>query len=348
MLQAIAAVRMPYRMGAPRSRLLHAARALTTGAAPLPPPMRKAKPRLAPVRTAVGTDGGVCAAYCAKTPVPLSTVSSLFREGSGLHEEYSAGHVEICANDVVHVPLGVAADEARSHAFFFSSGAVVFWGVPLALRRVLLRKVWGLMDDGPTQARYGDEAMAMEDFDHEFVYRVDTSRRRASFKNDEIQLSDFEDSQQLLALSYGLAQSVNLCIHEEAVDVLVLRTRALPDELARDGRIRLPQRALKQLIGELLRARYSVSLVSDILDTPEYFWNNPGLEQLHKECTDAVELRQRARILDARVLVIKEALDMLNNELSSNSSNRVERAILFLIAVEVVLELARLAPLAIF
>ncbi len=40
-----------------------------------------------------------------------------------------------------------------------------------------------------------------------------------------------------------------------------------------------------------MAARYSVSLVSDILDIPEFFWQNPELENLYLECTAAVELR---------------------------------------------------------
>lgn len=184
----------------------------------------------------------------------------------------------------------------------------------------------------------------MEEFDHEFKYTIDSNRKQATFKNDAIYLSDFSDPAQLLAFSYGLAQSVKLLLFEEIIDSLVHRTQTLPDELARDGKIQLSQRDLKRLIGELLAARYSVNLISDILDTPEYFWQHPELENLHLECAREVELRQRARILDTRTQVIKDALDILNNELSSSSSDRVERAILFLIAVEVSLEIAPLLP----
>ncbi|CAN8073535.1 unnamed protein product [Agarophyton chilense] len=182
----------------------------------------------------------------------------------------------------------------------------------------------------------------MEEFDHEFKYSVENRRKRSSFKNDVIQVTDFEDVEQLLAFSYGLAQSVKLLIFEEVIDALVLRTRSLPDELARNGKIKLSHRDIKGLIGELLAARYAVNLVSDIKDTPEYFWHHPELEALHQECAGQVELRQRARILDSRTEVIKEALDILNNELSSSSSDRVERAILALIAVEVSIEITRM------
>ncbi len=45
--------------------------------------------------------------------------------------------------------------------------------------------------------------------------------------------------------------------------------------------------------------------------------------------------------METRVQVLRDSLDMLNNDLSSTSSNRVERAILALFAVEVCIEVAR-------
>ncbi|OSX73676.1 hypothetical protein BU14_0332s0028 [Porphyra umbilicalis] len=173
-------------------------------------------------------------------------------------------------------------------------------------------------------------------FDHDFVFHAPATR--AGFRNDELHVTSWAAAPELLALSYGLAQSVKLHVYEGTIDGLVEATRGLPVELARHGAISLPASAVRRLIGQLLAARYSVSLVSDILDSPEFFWSHPELERLHTEAVAAVELRHRARILDARVQVIRDALEVLNSELAQSSSNRVERAILFLIFVEVLFE----------
>lgn len=322
-------------------------------------PKRKIKQRLVRPTPTLDNGDGICAAYCVSTPVSLSGVSDFFKAplfSVGKQESsqtFRSTGLKIFSGDVVHVPLQSAeeSDLCKGHAFFFSSGAAVFWGLPTEIRRQLL-DLLSKFQERP--ARTGIQGitskyvipLSMEEFDHEFKYTIDNNRKQAAFKNDAIYLSDFSDPAQLLALSYGLAQSVKLLLFEEIIDSLVHRTRTLPDELARDGKIKLSQRDLKKLIGELLTARYSVNLVSDILDTPEYFWQHPQLENLHLECSREVELRQRARILDTRTQVIKDALDILNNELSSSSSNRVERAILFLIAVEVSFEIARLLPTA--
>lgn len=329
------------------SALLH--RSLSSRTSTQDGPKRKLKQRLMQLD---GADG-VCAAYCVMSPVSLGRVSDFFKGSSfsGQTEDplitVQNRGVEVFSSDVVHVPLHLATDNTlQGHAFFFSSGAAVFWGLPMAIRRNMMDRL-ATFQDRTSLSSFSRvqkplmNTLAMEEFDHEFKFSVDMNRKEATFRNDEIYLTSFSDSEQLLALSYGLAQSVKLLIYEEAIDSLVLRTRTLPDELAQEGKIKLSHKNLKRLIGELLAARYSVNLVSDILDTPEYFWQHAELENLHTECATGVELRQRARILDTRTTVIKDALDILNNELSSSSSDRVERAILFLIAVEVSIELAR-------
>lgn len=303
---------------------------------------------------------GVCAAYCVSNPVSLVRVAERFRTDSfSMHHAVpllkcrSAG-LKMFAGDVLHVPLEVTEGECvnEGHAFFFSSGASVFWGLSTEVRRKLLRTLVKFQERSTTitsipTVKDGDTEglpLPMKEFDHEFRYKIDAGLKEARFHNDEIFLRNFGNAEELLALSYGLAQSVKLLLYEEVIDSLVNRTRTLPDELAKDGKIKMSQWQLKRLIGELMVARYSVNLVSDILDTPEYFWQHAELERLHLECAREVELKQRARILDTRVQVIKDALDILNNEVSSSSSNRVERAILALIAVEVVIEVARLLP----
>jgi len=325
---------------------------------------RKIKQRITQRSRSFDDGDGVCAAYCAYSPVSLHHVVEFFRNSSFTAQKDSTDVIfksegsHALSSDVIHVPLFASENDTthHGHAFFFNSGASVLWGLPLDLRKQLVNAVAKFPEGSglqsfpgfPSDAVREKRSLRIEDFDHEFMYTIDPTRKRTIFKNDEIQLINFSDPEQLLALSYGLAQSVKLLIYEEAIDSLVLRTRTLPDELARDGKIKLSQTDLKRLIGELLAARYSLNLVSDILDTPEYFWSHPELESLHLDCAREVELRQRARILDTRTQVIKDALDILNNELTSSSSDRVERAILFLIAVEVSLEIARLFPPGLF
>lgn len=180
----------------------------------------------------------------------------------------------------------------------------------------------------------------MKEFDHEFGIIIKDEEKAPKFDNDQIIITNRTTIRELLAISYGLAQSVELVILEVLIDKLVLKTKSLPEKFSKIG---LNDNTITSLISELLSAKYQLSLISDIWDVPEFFWTNSDIEFLYTDASNAVELHQRTNILNARVSVIHDALDIVNGEIRARASIRVERAILALIAVEVVLELAKLS-----
>lgn len=293
---------------------------------------KKRTPRAA--NTTPSGGWGVCTAYCATASIRVSRVQGALSSLDGGAQLASTPTVGTLG-EVAHAKLRIRQHGALhdAHVFFFASGASVFWDVPTGVRRRVLSAV-----QRATASKR--RALRMTDFDHEFaVVRNDAP---ASFLDDAISVPVDAPVRQLLAISHGLAQSVELLTLERAIDLLVARTRALPATLAATGRSGMRSDEIRRLLGELLAARYELSLVSDVLDVPEYFWQNADLEALYDQCVAAVELRARARILETRVIVIRDALDMLNGELRADSSQRVERAILALIAVEVAMEVAKL------
>lgn len=329
------------------------------------------KQRITPDTLDLIRGDGVCAAYCVPRTVSLSKLCGKLKDsvfhtkvGADDYVKVKTHFVAPLASDVVHVDLrseiriNDSGGETRhgsslhGHAFCFNSGAVVCWGLPSHLCASVLDMMADFQDHDVdtnlvSNTSHGlsvtgaKHVVRMQDFEHEFRFTIDSNRIRPTFRQDEIRLADFSDATHLLAISYGLAQSVRLLLYEEAIDSLVSRTRQLPDQLASRGQVSLSRGQLRRLIGELLAARYSVLLVSDILDTPEFFWQHAELERVHSECAGQVELRERARLLDARTEVIKDALAILNSDVSASASDRVERAILFLIGVEVVIEVAK-------
>jgi len=301
----------------------------------------------------------ICAAYCLPSGFLLDALSSRLPSYPEIET------IQLKSEDVLHLRIkstlalndsehATGDDESgflqlsrQGHLFIFGSGSLVFWGIPESQR---FRLIEVLLDF--TTKDEDSNQLEMSDFNHEFglEFVLDSSGASSSppksgeklhtqFRNDVFYVYDFENVEELLAASFGLAQSVKLLVYEEAIDSLVERTRQLPRELALTGNINMPPRRIKQIIGELLAARYSVNLVSDILDTPEYFWDHPEAGNLFFKIISELDLSKRASILDKRMQTIKDVLDVLNNELASSSSSRIERAILYLIAVEVVIML---------
>ena len=76
--------------------------------------------------------------------------------------------------------------------------------------------------------------------------------------------------------------------------------------------------AITKKIGQLFIMRINVNLVSNILDTPEIFWSEPALEPLYSAIRGYLEISQRVELLNQRVQVISDLLDMLKDHLNSS------------------------------
>jgi len=83
--------------------------------------------------------------------------------------------------------------------------------------------------------------------------------------------------------------------------------------------------------------RINVNLVSNILDTPEIFWSEPSYEPLYTAIRGYLEISQRVELLNQRVAVISDLLDMLKEHLTSSHGEQLEWIVIVLIAFEIII-----------
>lgn len=81
--------------------------------------------------------------------------------------------------------------------------------------------------------------------------------------------------------------------------------------------------AINKKIGHLFIMRINVNLVSNVLDTPEIFWSEPALEPLYQAIRGYLEISQRVDLLNQRVGVISDLLDMLKEHLNSSHGEQL-------------------------
>eukprot|EP00927_Polykrikos_kofoidii_P061911 TRINITY_DN56736_c0_g1_i1.p1 TRINITY_DN56736_c0_g1~~TRINITY_DN56736_c0_g1_i1.p1 ORF type:complete len:452 (+),score=83.54 TRINITY_DN56736_c0_g1_i1:121-1476(+) len=163
----------------------------------------------------------------------------------------------------------------------------------------------------------------------------------AVIKHDQIVLST-SDPMERLAHSYALAQSVRLAVFEIVVDRSIVKTRIIPETMANTGDVALDARELSKQMGGLLMLRCDVNLHTDILDTPDIFWDEEKFEPHYVESREYLEVDKRVEILNQRLSVLKDMYDLLQNGLNVKHGNKLEWIIIILILVEVVLELCEL------
>lgn len=108
-------------------------------------------------------------------------------------------------------------------------------------------------------------------------------------------------------------------------------------------------------IGELFLLRTNINSVGSVLDSPvrplsshahaatnhtplraqEVFWTYPDLQPLYEAARSYLEIPQRIDLLNSRVEVLQDMLQLLKETVTSRHAERLEQIVIALIAVEI-------------
>ncbi len=209
--------------------------------------------------------------------------------------------------------------------FIFSYGCVVLWNVPMEKEAQFL-ELLQKFSQTPINPVF-------EEFEYTFA-------SKPRFFQDKITLAKTRShALQMLAVSYGLSQTIKLTAFEARIDNTIEMTKNIPQELAYRGKISLSRKDISKRIGELFIERNSVNLHSDILDAPVFIWDHPEYETLYTLTTNDLELHARTAVLNRRLDIVKELFEMMRDELNNRHSTMLELIIITLIMLEVFLTL---------
>lgn len=216
-------------------------------------------------------------------------------------------------------------DHKGAISVIFSYGVAVHWNVNLDDRRMLHEEILGFA------AQPLDEVQ--EDLFH---YSVGSGQNRIHYDHFEL---ESDDEKSLLAISHAMAQSIKLAVFEQQALDTIRTTRHLPNSLATQGTISLSKKSLAKIRGRLFLTKSDINLNYDLLDTPDFFWQNPEYQPLYSMAANYLELAQRTEVLTKKLETIHELLEMLADEQKHQHSSALEWIIIWLIAVEIVISL---------
>lgn len=214
--------------------------------------------------------------------------------------------------------------QVKGDVFFFSYGTVVFWGFTIQEEQEMLKIL----------AQYERESIGRIEID-EFTFSLG---QQMKIEEDQILLPN-KNILTKLAISHGIAQSVKLTTFEEVIQKTIDVNKHLPADLAFKGKIGLSRREIYRKMGEIFNERSSINLHSEILDTPEFFWDHPKLEVFYRRMVHYLEVARRADLLNKRLNVLHELFQILSDELKHQHSSRLEWTIILLIVFEVAIAL---------
>ncbi|KAJ3369958.1 hypothetical protein GGF31_004808 [Allomyces arbusculus] len=238
----------------------------------------------------------------------------------------------------------------------FEYGVVVCWGMTEKEERWLLRQLRPFHEDrdgtSPSDDTVANDALLdAADLDdivqEEFHVQYETRRHgKARLFNDIITLTNGNHMTKV-TISHGIAQSCKLLQFEVLMETTLERTRGIPKSLAQTGMVHLSSHEITMLMGQLYRLRMDVNLVSNVLDTPDFFWTEPRWQPLYRAVQKYLEITQRASTLNLRASVLSDLLDMLSSHTTSSKMDYLTYVIIILIAVDVVVLLGEIVMKAI-
>ena len=80
-----------------------------------------------------------------------------------------------------------------------------------------------------------------------------------------------------------------------------------------------------------------VNLFSSILDTPDFLWDDDEHLPAYQYTRSYLEVDDRVHLLNTRLGVIRDLLDVLTAQVADSNSTRLEWIVIWLISVEIIM-----------
>jgi uncharacterized Rmd1/YagE family protein len=259
-----------------------------------------------------------CVAFCPTESYRLAAIASFFR---------NTGHIVKQYRKVLHI----AYPPKEYDIFVFSYGCLVSWGLNNQEEKKLLEQL----------KPFSVNLLPITETDR-FVYSYGDRVEIATHErfNVDIIVLESDNPQLKLAISHGLAQSIQLESYESAVQKTIEQNTHYPEQLAKFGNISLSQKDISRRMGQIFLARSSINLNSEYLAAPEYFWEHPSFEDYYNMSEKFLDIPRRVSTLNQKLDVLHELFNMLTSQLQHRHSNMLELIIIILIFVELVINLA--------
>ena len=91
----------------------------------------------------------------------------------------------------------------------------------------------------------------------------------------------------------------------------------------------------QKIIGEHLKIRGLLNLHSDLLETPDMYWEESNLEVLFDRMASNLDIANRINIVNKRLDYTQEVTDVVRSYSTDHQSHTLEKIIIVLIALEV-------------
>ncbi|MEC8383153.1 MAG: RMD1 family protein [Pseudomonadota bacterium] len=216
--------------------------------------------------------------------------------------------------------LGTEKDEEGA-VIVYEYGCVVFFGTDEVLRDKHIKFLLKY-----TQSPYDN--FKKEKF--HFVFAESTR-----IKGNQITLKS-ESMDAKVAIGYAITQSVRLSQYESVAEDILGDLKNATTALAKYGRVIIGRSLALKKTGRIFTLKAQINLYSNLLDTPDYFWDRHEAEKVFLASKHEMDMDKRLENLNKRLDIMQELYDMLAEQIKHEHYIMMEMTIIILISFEVI------------
>lgn len=123
-------------------------------------------------------------------------------------------------------------------------------------------------------------------------------------KDGDIVLAQEAGNLDKYTFSNAMAQSVKLGIWEASLNRYVDSIEFVTEDLKAGKKLRMTQQEVLMKQGELFALRHRINLSSDLLDTPDFYWERDDLENLYQQICGYFSIAKRTRVIIIYIIFI--------------------------------------------
>lgn len=231
---------------------------------------------------------------------------------------------------------------AFAEMFVFSYGVAVFWNFSERQEKDILADLTfsSFSSTSPSVCLSPSPLVTApqneEDFEtEEFHFEYSSAIPRPRVFNDMITLRS-GDHMIKLTMSHAIAQSTKLSYFEQQMANQMAEAQHVPRRLALTGKLGMKRQEVVKILGALFKSRVDVNLSSNMLDTPNFFWDSePTLHPLYTAVREYLEIKPRIQVLNERCRVFLDLAEILSDSIADTKMSRLTWIIILLIGLSI-------------
>ncbi|KAH8244883.1 hypothetical protein KR032_002079 [Drosophila birchii] len=253
--------------------------------------------------------------------------------------------------NVLFVAAKYPTGQQPREIFFFREGSVVFWNCSDIETNNVLSFLRSFERESYVSALVHGESEVMPytyipsttvDVEGDLVAESSDFNvtSRAFFQNGKFFVTADTDSfLYKYTFSNAMAQSIKLGIWEATLSRYIDSIEHLTEDLKRGRRLRISRATMLRKTGELFALRHVINLSSDLLDTPDFYWDREELETLYLQVCSYFSTTRRTKVMNEKINHCVELAELVSHNLNDAHHIRLEWMIIILIMVEVGFEI---------